>query len=700
MNSIIGDSGILGNLGNATGYTTGGHGNTSSDPTITGSTVVINPFLLENKVISDELKTETQTGNVTAMFNLLDTEVEDSITEGGGVDQLLKYLDNEIGDSIMEGGCVGQLLNYLSEKPDFLGGTTLPATRTVTFLDAIEIRIFRETGHEPSIWKRVGGVQKCYDQVSPYFWQAWQGRDKTEWVNRYGESACYRIRKESPFFQPGCEDTRDGRVEPYTEEGMHRELLEETGEQYTREVLTRDPVDHRKGKGKLAKVWKAGWDTEEYPTNSSVPDLHPPSWVELNPDSVLALGEKTYIDVPMRSWQRDTANGLGAMLAAIQPLLEETTVGGEPKVRSWSDPKLAELLGSPFRMTAEVRKTTARVLVDGGAGLLGITRKFCDTWKIPVCPVQGRLRIFYGNGTMSFSTHVTERLALNIQGVSLMERFIVLEDEVPGVDIVLGSPWLNLREVDQCVDKLTKKSYLSLNQGNCRLYPEDTPEREGRADIFHMSAEDAWQDLAQAGEDDLFVIRVNTMEEMAFQQKGDIPGPIQEVLEEFKDAGVFRKLLPEDNPDLQRKEGVGVHRIPLIDKAVPHKQRPIPMSAPQQLILQELLQDLVRKGYIVPVSGYSAWAAPVLLVKKPGNREGVTNQWRLVTDYRGLNKLTQPSAYVPPPIRDIMNKLVRARIFSKTDNVAGFYQMALAEEDRAKTTFVCQTPEGERKYMF
>ena len=140
--------------------------------------------------------------------------------------------------------------------------------------------------------------------------------------------------------------------------------------------------------------------------------------------------------------------------------------------------------------------------------------------------------------------------------------------------------------------------------------------------MFHMSAEDAWQDVAQASQEDLFVIRVNTMEEMGFQQKGDIPAQIQEVLDEYKDIGVFRKLLPEDTPGLQRSDGVGVHRIPLVDRAVPHKQRAIPMSAPQQVILQELLQDLVQKGYIVPVTGYSAWAAPVLVVKSQATGRG------------------------------------------------------------------------------
>ena len=111
-----------------------------------------------------------------------------------------------------------------------------------------------------------------------------------------------------------------------------------------------------------------------------------------------------------------------------------------------------------------------------------------------------------------------------------MERFIVLEDEVPRVDLVLGSPWLKSREAEQRFDEL-KRLCVSLNQ-----------EKEGRSDTFHMSVEDAFQDL---------------------------------VLDKFRDSGMFRKLLPEDTTELRRTDGVGVHRRPLVDKAV---HRPIPMS--------------------------------------------------------------------------------------------------------------------------
>ena len=66
-----------------------------------------------------------------------------------------------------------------------------------------------------------------------------------------------------------------------------------------------------------------------------------------------------------------------------------------------------------------------------------------------------------------------------------------------------------------------------------------------------------------------------------------------------------------------------------------------------------------------------------------------------------MNALTKGSTYTPPIIREVIRKLSTAKIFSASDVVlVGFYQQALAEEDRDKTTFVCHTPAGEKKFRF
>jgi hypothetical protein len=126
------------------------------------------------------------------------------------------------------------------------------------------------------------------------------------------------------------------------------------------------------------------------------------------------------------------------------------------------------------------------------------------------------------------------------------------------------------------------------------------------------------------------------------------------------------------------------------------------MSYGEQLILQELLQELLQKGYISPAPANCPWAAPIFLLKK-GNGDApgpASARWRIITDYRALNALTTPSTYVPPSVREILDSLVHKKIFSRTDNLSGFYQSALAEEDREKTTFTCFTPQGRKSYFF
>ena len=90
-----------------------------------------------------------------------------------------------------------------------------------------------------------------------------------------------------------------------------------------------------------------------------------------------------------------------------------------------------------------------------------------------------------------------------------------------------------------------------------------------------------------------------------------------------------------------------------------------------------------------------------MFIRKGGNREWVTNQWMIVTDYRELNnrsELNRTFRYTPPNIRAVLDHMVNMKVFSKTDMVGEFYQMGLKPEDRDKTTFVCKTPDGRTEY--
>ena len=178
------------------------------------------------------------------------------------------------------------------------------------------------------------------------------------------------------------------------------------------------------------------------------------------------------------------------------------------------------------------------------------------------------------------------------------------------------------------------------------------------------------------------------------------PKSFQQLLEKSKDA--FSTTVPEPT---QRKPsaiiGEGM-KIPLKDGALPVNVRGFNPSAGEMKVIQYMCSELMDKGYIEHASKHSKWGAPIMLVKKPGDRVGVSNMFRLVTDFRRVNKLTDKtsSAYSPPVINDLFRMLAGASVFSLMDLVSGFYQMPLHPDSRDMSTFVCQTPTGPVKYRF
>lgn len=83
----------------------------------------------------------------------------------------------------------------------------------------------------------------------------------------------------------------------------------------------------------------------------------------------------------------------------------------------------------------------------------------------------------------------------------------------------------------------------------------------------------------------------------------------------------------------------------------------------------------------------SEYNSPILLVPKkslPNNKE---KRWRLVIDYRQINKKLVPDKFPLPRIDDILDQLGRAKYFSCLDLMSGFHQIPLEEKSRDLTSF-------------
>ncbi len=108
------------------------------------------------------------------------------------------------------------------------------------------------------------------------------------------------------------------------------------------------------------------------------------------------------------------------------------------------------------------------------------------------------------------------------------------------------------------------------------------------------------------------------------------------------------------------------------EKAPPY--RPLyPLSLAELEVLWEYLQENLKKGFIR--LSKSPARAPILFVpKKDGGL-------RLCVDYCGLNAITKKNRYPLPLIRELIDQINRAIVFSKINLKDAYYQIWIREGD-------------------
>ena len=100
------------------------------------------------------------------------------------------------------------------------------------------------------------------------------------------------------------------------------------------------------------------------------------------------------------------------------------------------------------------------------------------------------------------------------------------------------------------------------------------------------------------------------------------------------------------------------------------------------------MEDLEEANLVEPTHSY--WAAPFILVKK---KDGT---FRLVVDYRDLNKQIEKTSWSLPRNNDVIDSLDGNIYFSNIDLTSGYFQMAIEEESQNLTAFI--TPMGLYKW--
>jgi hypothetical protein len=95
------------------------------------------------------------------------------------------------------------------------------------------------------------------------------------------------------------------------------------------------------------------------------------------------------------------------------------------------------------------------------------------------------------------------------------------------------------------------------------------------------------------------------------------------------------------------------------------------MSSDELDELKKQLKKLLEQGFVRPSA--SPWGSHVLFVEKKYGTK------RMCIDCRTLNSMTIKNKYPLPRIEDLLDRLKKAKFFSKIDLRSGYHQMKIRE---------------------
>lgn len=323
----------------------------------------------------------------------------------------------------------------------------------------------------------------------------------------------------------------------------------------------------------------------------------------------------------------------------------------------------------------------ANILIDAGASANFLSLSFAKEGKIPIHQLTEQRSVKLPNGQWMEIAGYTF-LSVQIQRYTTQLPVFVLP--IDEYDLILGVPWL--QKENPLINWKSFRFRLRLSNGEVETlcarkrniqYIESMntmEEAQSTRKIPLMNYRQAKRALRNPKTiAQLYVIRTTDTKAVKEDKKeGEEYGFLEKTIKDYSD--VFRTELPEGPPPDR-----GIEHPINTNNAKPVNRNPYPLSCLQEKELIKQVNDLLAKG-LIKVSS-SPWGAPILFVKKKDDT------WRMVVDYRALNALTERNTYPLPRIQDCIDRIGKAKYLSKLDLTSGYWQVAIAPEDTAKTAF-------------
>jgi hypothetical protein len=302
-----------------------------------------------------------------------------------------------------------------------------------------------------------------------------------------------------------------------------------------------------------------------------------------------------------------------------------------------------------------------KALIDCGAGDTFIDKNFVWEQRLPTLPLGKPLKVFNVDGTPNKEgtiTHFT-RLKTRINGSIKRTAFLVAG--LGKEKVILGFRWLQ-----------TESPIIDWEQGTLQ-WKDNTPPKDKEEGDEEEEKKRIAEEMKDASKP--VWIRAKTTASQQIAQKKEekkktiplrqqIPKDYHDYLDRFdeKTASRFPGLRPWD------------HRTDLKPDFTPKRGKIYSLSPKEDKELDVFIKENLEKGYIR--ESQSPQASQFFFVAKKDGR------LRPCQDYRKLNESTIRNAYPLPRIPDLLDKLKKARYFTKMDIWWGYNNIRIKDGDQ------------------
>ncbi|KAH0375210.1 hypothetical protein KCU92_g10240, partial [Aureobasidium melanogenum] len=338
----------------------------------------------------------------------------------------------------------------------------------------------------------------------------------------------------------------------------------------------------------------------------------------------------------------------------------------------------------PGMLSHRKQNTNVSCLIDCGAtGFAFIDQAFAHSMNYPLQPLSRPQFLTCFDGRETISGTVTHIAHASLSIGPHKENIAMFVTQLHAFPVILGLPWLERHNpsIDWASGALTIRSEFCMEHCLAHATTEGakkepfTVYQVGAAPFLRLSKRKDTRLFAASMDDIEKALRVKPVTD----PRTKLPAEYHQFLE------VFSQELSDSLPPHRSYD----HKIPLLENASPPFGPLYGMSRDELQVLKKYLDENLAKGFIRPSS--SSAASPVLFVKKPGG--GL----RFCADYRGLNALTHKNRYPLPLISETLDRLSKAKWFTKIDIIAAFNKLRMAAGEEWKTAI--RTRYGLYEYL-